>query len=102
MKELFIGLMNSLLLGVAAFLFVTAFLSFFPTQDTQAPYQMGIIVFVAVSTSMFISALMGVFVPILLNRYNQDPSAASGPIMTTINDLVALVIYFGLATLAFL
>ena len=101
-KEMMIGLFNSLLLGVAAFIFVTAFLSFFPTQDSQLPYQMGIVVFIAVSLSMFVSALMGVFVPMILHRYDQDPSTASGPIMTTINDLVALVIYFGLATLAFL
>lgn len=102
MKELIIGLINSVLLATAAFLFVTGFLTLFPTQDTQLPYQMGIVVFIAVFASMFISALMGVFVPMILHRNNQDPAAASGPIMTTINDLVALVIYFGIATLAFL
>lgn len=101
-KELIVGFMNSLLLGVSAFLFVTAFLSIFPTQDTQKPYQMGLVVFIAVFSSMFISALMGVFVPMVLHKKGQDPAAASGPIMTTINDLVALVIYFGVATIAFL
>lgn len=101
-KEFFVGFINSLLLGIAAFLFVTAFLSVFPTQDSQRPYQMGLVVFAAVFSSMFISALLGVFVPMILHLKKQDPAAASGPIMTTINDLVALVIYFGIATLAFL
>lgn len=101
-KELLVGLVNSLLLGIAAFGFVTGFLYLFPTNDVELPYQMGIVVLLAVFLSMFISALMGVFVPMILHRKNQDPAAASGPIMTTINDLVALVIYFGIATLAFL
>jgi len=101
-KELFIGLFNSVLLALAAFVFVTTFLSFFPTQDQQLPYQLGLVVLIAVFASMFISALMGVFVPMIFHRFKQDPAAASGPIMTTINDLVALVIYFGIATLAFL
>lgn len=102
MKEMYVGFVNSLLLAISAFLFVTAFLSIFPTQDSQLPYHMGLVVFTAVFSSMFISALMGVFVPIILHKKNQNPAAASGPIMTTINDLVALVIYFGVATLAFL
>lgn len=101
-KELLIGLINSVLLAMAAFIFVTGFLSLFPTQDTQLPYEMGLVVLIAVFASMFISALMGVLVPIMFHRNNLDPAAASGPIMTTINDLVALVIYFGIATLAFL
>jgi magnesium transporter len=51
---------------------------------------------------MFISSFLGVMIPILFNKMGTDPAAASGPIMTTINDLVALVIYFGVATLYFL
>lgn len=101
-KEFAVGLINSLVLGVAAFIFVTTFLTLFPSTGAQAPYQMGLVVFVAIFSSMLISALMGVFIPILLHKYKQDPAAASGPLMTTINDLVALVIYFGVATLVFL
>lgn len=101
-KEIVIGLTNSILLAVSAFLFVTLFLTVFPTKDSLHPYEMGIVVLIAVFFSMFISALMGVFLPIILHKNKQDPAAASGPIMTTINDLFALLIYFGIATLAFL
>jgi len=45
---------------------------------------------------------MGVLIPIILKKYGSDPAVASGPIITTINDVVALVIYFGVATIAFL
>ncbi|MCR3906565.1 MAG: magnesium transporter [Tenericutes bacterium] len=101
-KEVIIGFINSLLLGIASFIFAYTFLSILPTQDAQRPVEIGYVVFIAVFSSMFISALMGVFVPLILNKKGIDPSTASGPIMTTINDIVALVIYFGVATIAFL
>jgi magnesium transporter len=101
-KEIFVGLMNSFLLGIASFVFATIFLTILPASSSQLSYQIGFVVFLAVFVSMFISALIGVFVPIILTKFNQDPAAASGPIMTTINDLIALVIYFGVATIAFL
>lgn len=101
-KEILIGLMNSLSIGVASFIFVTIFLSIINFTGNQAATDIAMVVFVAISTSMFISAIMGVLIPIFLTRFGQDPSAASGPIITTINDVVALVIYFGIATLAFL
>jgi len=101
-KEIFVGFMNSLLLGVASFAFVSIFLSLIGYAGNPGATNIGGVVFIAIFTSMFISSLMGVFVPIVLTRLKQDPSAASGPIMTTINDVVALVIYFGVATIAFL
>jgi magnesium transporter len=100
-KETLIGLFNSLILGISCALFAYVFLMVIPT-GRQSAESIAWIVLVAVFSSMFISALMGVYVPILLDRMKQDPSAASGPIMTTINDVVALVIYFGIATLVFL
>jgi magnesium transporter len=101
LKETLIGLMNSIIVGISCAIFAYLFLSIIPTGQ-QSAVSISIIVLVAVFSSMFISALMGVYVPIILDRVHQDPSAASGPIMTTINDVVALVIYFGIATIVFL
>jgi magnesium transporter len=100
-KETLIGLMNSIIIAISCAIFAYLFLSIIPTGQ-QSAVSISIIVLVAVFSSMFISALMGVYVPIILDRIKQDPSAASGPIMTTINDVVALVIYFGIATIVFL
>ena len=100
-KEVTVGFMNSLMLGIASFIFVSIFLSIVPTGH-QVPYQIAFVVFIAIFSSMFISSFLGVMIPILFNKMGTDPAAASGPIMTTINDLVALVIYFGVATLYFL
>ncbi len=100
-KETWVGLLNSIIIALSSAFFAYVFLSIIPT-GRQSAESISWIVLVAVFSSMFISALMGVFVPILLDRAHQDPSAASGPIMTTINDVVALLIYFGIATLVFL
>ena len=100
-KELTVGLFNSTTLALLSFGFVYGFLSLFP-KGSQAPIEIAMIVFIAVISSMFVAASMGVFVPIIFSRLGKDPAVASGPIMTTINDLVALMIYFGMATLMFL
>lgn len=100
-KEMTVGFINSLLLATAAFIFVSVFLSFVPTGN-QIPLAIATVVFISVFVSMFIAGSLGVFVPLIFNHYHIDPSAASGPIMTTINDVVTLVIYFGIATIAFL
>jgi magnesium transporter len=100
-KEVFVAMFNSLFLGVSALLLSFTFLSFSQT-GSQRPIEVAIIVGFAVFVSMFVSALMGVFIPILLNKAKQDPAAASGPILTTINDLVAALVYFGIATIVFL
>ena len=51
---------------------------------------------------MFISAIAGLFIPLILTRLKIDPAVASGPIISTVNDFFALVIYFGIATIMFI
>jgi magnesium transporter len=46
---------------------------------------------------MGISGLTGAAIPITLGRLGVDPAVASGPLITTVNDLVAVVSYYGLA-----
>ena len=101
LKETLVGLLNSSLLGIAAFVFVISFLTLIPTGSQRA-MDLAFVVSFAVFTSMFVSSLMGFVIPLTLNRFKIDPSVASGPIITTINDVVALVIYFGAATIAFM
>ena len=47
--------------------------------------------------SMTISGLTGTVIPISLYRLGIDPAVASGPLITTVNDLVAVISYYGLA-----
>jgi mgtE family magnesium (mg2+)/cobalt (co2+) transporter-E len=46
--------------------------------------------------SMVISSFVGTITPIFFKKVGVDPAAASGPLITTINDLVGVVSYYGL------
>ena len=47
--------------------------------------------------SILLSSVSGTAIPLLFKKLNVDPAVASGPLITTINDLVAVVTYYGLA-----
>ena len=106
-KELRIGFCNGLLLAVLAFAFVFLFLkitnqgviseTFTLIQALKASGIVGL----ALLISMTISSFVGAIVPIIFKKINVDPAVASGPFITTINDLTALLIYYGLSALLF-
>jgi magnesium transporter len=60
---------------------------------------LGIVVFFAMFVAITFGALMGVLVPILFKKIKIDPAVASGALIATANDLVAINIYFLLAAL---
>ncbi len=47
---------------------------------------------------MTVGTTIGSVIPLVINRLGIDPAVASGPFITTINDIVSMLIYFGLAT----
>ena len=51
----------------------------------------------AVLLSMVISSAVGTLIPLFFKKIKIDPAVASGPLITTINDLVAVVTYYGLS-----
>lgn len=108
-KEFRIGFINGLILGILSFIGVFAFL--FLTKkiiiagDTTFILNDALMVSIIVSLSLFvamtISTVVGTIIPILLKKFNIDPAVASGPFISTLNDICAVVIYYGLATLLF-
>jgi magnesium transporter len=60
---------------------------------------LGLLVGVSILISLIVATLAGAFVPLFMHRLKVDPAVASGPFITTINDLISIFIYFGLATL---
>lgn len=52
---------------------------------------------ISLLTAIIISSLVGTLVPIIFHKINVDPAVASGPLITTVNDLMAVVTYYGLA-----
>ena len=100
-KEFAIGLINSVMVAIVAFIYVTVYLNVFRI-GSEAPMKIALAVFVALMSVMTISSVMGTIVPITLSKIKIDPASASGPFMTTINDIISLVIYFSIATLLFM
>ena len=47
--------------------------------------------------AMVVSSLVGTIIPMFFHKIHIDPAVASGPLITTVNDLVAVVTYYGLA-----
>ena len=62
---------------------------------------LAITVATALMTVIIVATIFGTFIPIALNKYNIDPALATGPFITTINDVLGLFIYFTLASLLF-
>jgi len=46
--------------------------------------------------AMFVAGIMGTVVPLVFDKLKIDPAVASGPLITTVNDLSAVVTYYGL------
>ena len=60
---------------------------------------LALLVGISILVSLFVATLAGSLVPLLMHKMNIDPAVASGPFITTINDLISILIYFGMATL---
>ena len=52
---------------------------------------------VSLLVAMAISSAVGTCIPLFFKKINVDPAVASGPLITTVNDLVAVVSYYGLS-----
>ena len=59
---------------------------------------LALIVGISILCTFGVSAVIGSTIPLLINKLKLDPAIASGPFITTINDIVGLLIYFSIAT----
>lgn len=60
---------------------------------------LGLLVGVSILSTLIVATIAGSFVPLLMHKFKIDPAVASGPFITTINDIISILIYFGMATL---
>ena len=97
LKEIRIALLNGAVLGAISFVIVSAYLFVFTSYGATFILAAALCVGLAMCFAMAISGLTGAAIPICLYRFGVDPAVASGPLITTINDLVAVVSYYGLA-----
>ena len=97
LKEIRVALLNGLVLGAISFLIVSIYLFIFSSYSVSFVFTTASCVGLAMCFAMAISGLTGAAIPISLYRLGVDPAVASGPLITTINDLVAVISYYGLA-----
>jgi magnesium transporter len=96
-KEMRVGFANGLLLGLLAVAFIGLYVDLFKGYSTADAFLISGCVGVSLLVAMIISSLVGTLVPLFFHKIKVDPAVASGPLITTVNDLVAVVTYYGLA-----
>lgn len=102
LKELKIGLINGIIVGIATFCSVFLFLLVFENLSSIANIKIASVVGVSMLGSMIVACVSGCLIPIIFKECKIDPAVASGPFITTLNDVIAIVVYYGLAWLLLL
>ena len=98
-KEMKIGLLNGASLGLMTFVILGFYIHFFKKYVWMSAFLISGCVGISLVVAMVISSLVGTIIPMFFHKVHIDPAVASGPLITTINDLVAVVTYYGLARL---
>lgn len=96
-KEIRIGMLNGGLLGVLAFVLIGAYIHLSKGYEWYGAFLVSGCVGISLVIAMTVSSLVGTIIPMFFHHINIDPAVASGPLITTVNDLVAVISYYGLA-----
>ena len=106
-KEVRVGLTNGLILSIISFGAVSLFLYVRNTPIIGEVLRINDLLLIAGCVSgalipaFILSSFIGCIVPIIFKKIKIDPAVASGPLITTLNDIVGIVSYYGLAMLLF-
>lgn len=90
-KEISLSLLNGVILAIILFIGSHLLLN--------VEFIIGIIVTIALVSVIIIASLIGTFIPLLLDKFGIDPALATGPFITTSNDICGILIYFSIAKL---
>ena len=89
-KEMLLAALNGIILALFLFLFVWAY---------QGKVDLALAISVSLVAVIIVAGLIGTFVPLFLNKRGIDPAIATGPFITTSNDIFGILIYFLIAKL---
>ena len=96
-KEIRVGFCNGLILASISFLFLGLYIHFFKGRDIGFAFSVSGCIGISLILAMLISSCLGTLIPMFFKKIKVDPAVASGPLITTINDLVAVVTYYGMS-----
>ena len=97
LKEMRVGFFNGMLLGTLAFAGIGFYVMLFKHYSPGFSFAVAACVGGSLWLAMIVSSLVGTLVPMFFHKIKVDPAVASGPLITTVNDLVAVVTYYGCA-----
>lgn len=97
LKEMRVGLSNGLLLGVLSFVVIGGYIYLVKGKTILYAFGISGCVGISLAVAMLISSLVGTIIPMFFHKIKVDPAVASGPLITTVNDFVAVITYYGLA-----
>ncbi len=105
-KEVIVALLNGVALAAALWVVVAVLFAWGPglglVPPTQEPLRLAMTAASALFVVVLLAAAIGTTVPLFLTRYGIDPALATGPFITTSNDIVGLVVFFALAMVLYL
>lgn len=91
-KEFFVALINGIVCSIIILIYAFIYKDNYDLAVTVGSSLMAVIIF---------AGLFGTFVPLMLSKYKIDPALATGPFITTVNDIFGLFIYFGIGHLMY-
>ena len=91
-KEFLVGLLNGLICSALILMYNMIFSDSMELSLTVSSALLAVIIF---------AALFGTFIPLVLDKYKIDPALATGPFITTMNDILGLFIYFYIGSLMY-
>ncbi len=97
LKEAALGAVNGALVGLTAGLGM--FFYSLWQHTPEPPWQLGAIVFLAMTGACTLSGISGVMVPLTLKKFGADPATASSIFLTTATDVASMGFFLGIATL---
>jgi magnesium transporter len=80
-----LGILNGLILALVVYLW-------------QGSIKLGLVLIIAMLFNLTFAAILGAFIPLFWHKIGRDPAVASGPLVTTVLDIIGLFIYFSVAS----
>lgn len=97
LKEIKVGFCNGLIVGLIALIVTSCYIHIIQGFPLEYSVAMAGCIGCALWIAMIISSGVGALVPIIFTKLGVDPAVASGPLISTMNDLVAVITYYGMA-----
>ncbi len=96
-KESKVGMTVGIILGLASVVLIGVYLMVIKHKEPAFAFAVSGCIGVALLISMIFSSIVGTLIPLFFKKIKVDPAVASGPLITTVNDLIAVGCYYGIS-----